>query len=337
MSQDGFRTRFIRELDPDFSDIQKQIDKLPQEWNSFDINDLLNASRKHLHNVLAIRTNNKLRKEQNKPSPPDKENTSKPTEKKKTTKPQSDKPPTPESSGTNVFKRRSSQDIDIRAFIKKNKELLFRIQEDMIKGKYIPSKYEQEVKPGYCIWHNTKSHNHINCDHINALLHKYPDQPTSISVKELTAKHTSFPNNQQNDFEDIDLSHLQQVTNDLLAFNNQLNNINDNVTNYLTITCNLIKISDSPHLCHERTKRAKHNLQFVVDSGAYPHMTNEPKSFSSYTSWPTDHKIQNVLLANGITKARIKGIGSIKCWINNHEYTIRGYFMYQNYQVPFTP
>ena len=63
---------------------------------------------------------------------------------------------------------------------------------------------------------------------------------------------------------------------------------------------------------------------FVVDSGAYPHMTNEPKSFSSYTSWPTDHMIQNVLLANVITKACIKVIESIKCWINNHKYTLGG-------------
>ena len=325
VSQDGFRTRFIRGLGPDFSDVQKQLDNLPPEWDTFSIDELLNTARKHLHNVLAIRSNNRLHKEQNKPAAntPD-QNPPKSNDKKKSTK-QSDTKHEPPN--TNIFRKRISQDIDVRAFIKKNEERQFRIQEDLIKGTYLPSKYEPEVKSGYCIWHNTKSHNHLNCDHINALLHKYPNQPTAPTLPEPSAKHTSIAknDNMQEAFEDIDLSELQQATDDLLNFNNKLNKINDNVSNYLKITCNHVHLSDSVQLSHSTPKlNNKQMIQFIVDSGAYPHMSNDPKSFQTFTKWPREHKIQKVSMADGKTKAQIHGIGSIQCIINNNNYTIRG-------------
>jgi len=99
VNNDGLRNRFIRGLGPDFSDIQKRLDNLPEAWNTLDIEELLNSARNHLHNILAIRSNNKQHKENTKVKD-DKESEDKGGQKKpkplvKPKKPHQEPTPTP--------------------------------------------------------------------------------------------------------------------------------------------------------------------------------------------------------------------------------------------------
>ena len=171
---------------------------LPSECDNYDIDELLSVALNHVNNILAICSNDKLHKERNKTNSNDNKE---PDENKKESKQKSTKTNQPKQLShpappdTDLFYTRSSQNIDVWAFIKTNEERQFRIQEDMVKGTYSPTKYMEEVKLGYCIWHNTRSHDHTNCDHINELFSKYPNQypnqNQATSNNAPTAKHTT--------------------------------------------------------------------------------------------------------------------------------------------------
>ena len=61
---------------------------------------------------------------------------------------------------------------------------------------------------------------------------------------------------------------------------------------------------------------------FVVDSGAYPHMSNNPLLFDTLYPWPKTASVQTVLLADGKSKAQITGIGSLNLQLSP-SYSIR--------------
>ena len=136
------------------------------------------------------------------------------------------------------------------------------------------------------------------------------------------AKHTSTIPNQNNQMEDIDLSELENATDDLMSSNNKLNIITkNNVSEYFKISCNRVQVNQPAYL--EPQNQNTSNIPFVVDSGAYSHMCNNPNAFTTYTEWPKDHAVTHVSLADD-SKASIKGIGSIECSIDGNKYTIKG-------------
>ena len=327
-NRDGLRTRFIRGLGPDFSDVQKLLDNLPPEWDTLNIEELLTVARNHLNNILAIRSNNKQHKEQNKPKV-EKEPEAKGGQEKPKPKPKAKKPPHTENQTQNTnpdasFKSRQ-MNPDIREFLKKNEERQARIETDMSRGVFSYDKYYPEIKKGFCVWHNSKYHTSQYCEVVNALLHKYPNQSKMESTCIPVAKHTSTNLSQQprdtTDMEDIDLSALEQATDELMNFNNNLNSNKNNVSNYFKISCNHVHIQKHVNLKNDNNNKS--NIEFVIDSGAYPHMCNNARAFSTYTEWPKNHTIKYVSLADD-SKAPIMGIGTIECKINENKYTIKG-------------
>ena len=139
-----------------------------------------------------------------------------------------------------------------------------------------------------------------------------------LPVAKHTSTHQPEPTSQM---EDIDLSALEQATDDLMNFNNNINCNKNNINHYLKISCNRVNIEQDDNI--QQSKANKSNITFVIDSGAYPHMCNNPSAFSTYTKWPEDHIVKNVTLADN-SLAPIEGIGSIKCKIDNHDYTLKG-------------
>jgi len=327
-NRDGLRTRFIRGLGPDFSDVQKLLDNLPTEWNTLDIEELLTVARNHLNNILAIRSNNKQHKEQNKPKV-EKEPEAKGGHEKPKPKPKPKKPLNTENQPQNAnpdtsFKTRQ-MNPDVREFIKKNEERQARIESDMSKGIFSYDKYYPEVRKDCCVWHNSKYHTSQYCEVVNALLHKYPNQPKLEPTYIPVAKHTSTNLNHQHqnnsNMEDIDLSALEQATDELINFNNNLNSNKNDVSNYISISCNHVHLQKNIKLMNNTSDNT--TIDFVIDSGAYPHMCNNARAFSTYTKWPEDHQIKCVSLADN-SKAPIMGIGTIECKIQENKYTIKG-------------
>ena len=325
VNKDGLRTRFIRGLGPDFSDIQKRLDNLPEEWDTLNIEELLNTARNHLHNILAIRSNNRQHKENTKvkdeAEPDDKGGQKKPKPVPKAKKPHQDStpklPPNQEPQG---FRTRQ-MNPDVREFINKNEERQAKIENDMENGTFYYDKYHPEIKQGHCVWHNSKYHTSKYCEILNALLYKYPNQ-SKMGQCLPVAKHTSTHQPAHStEMDDIDLSALEQATDDLMNFNNNINSNKQIINHYLKISCNRVNIKQDE--TNQISMQNKSTITFVIDSGAYPHMCNNPSAFATYTKWPEDHKIQNVTLADN-SKASIEGIGSIQCKIGDHDYTIKG-------------
>ena len=62
--------------------------------------------------------------------------------------------------------------------------------------------------------------------------------------------------------------------------------------------------------------------RFVLDSGAFPHMTPHKSWFTTLNPWPTSSKLQNVSLADGKTNAKIVGSGTITI-TTKQNYTLR--------------
>jgi len=308
--------------------VQKLLDNLPTEWNILDIEELLTVARNHLNNILAIRSTNKQHKEQNKPKI-EKELDAKGEQEKSKPKPKPKKPPNTETTTHNpntesAFKARQ-MNPDIRKFIKKNEERQARIEYDMSKGTFSYDKYHPEVRKVFCVWHNSKYRTSQSCEVVNALLHKYADQPKMEVSCIPVAKHTSANLNHQpqnnEGIEDINLSALEPATDELMNFNNKINSNNNNVNDYTKISCNCVNIQNDVTLFQHKNTESK--IDFVINSGAYSHMCNNAKAFSTYTKWPGDHKIKCVSLADN-SKAPIIGIGTIRCEIQGYKYTIKG-------------
>ena len=83
----------------------------------------------------------------------------------------------------------------------------------------------------------------------------------------------------------------------------------------LSITCK--------HVQYLSDKNQKPEDQiFVINSGAFPHMWNDYKSFVSFTKWNETNNSQKVTLADGVSTAQIKGIGSVLIKIKNNIHKI---------------
>ena len=269
---------------------------------------------------MSIRSNNKQHKEQTKKDRQEKTVDDKGGRDKPKPKPNKPKKPLPEHPTLNPFKTRQ-MNPDIREFVKKNEERQANIEKDMGQSKFTYTKYHPEVKEGFCVWHNSKYHTSQYCEILNALLYKHPNQPNMQPMCTSVAKHTSTIPNWNDHMEDIDLSELENATDDLMNVNNKLNINKNNVNEYFKISCNRVQVNQPASF--EPLNQNTSTITFVADSGASLHMCNNPNVFTTYTEWSKDHAIKHVSLADD-SKVPIKGIGSIDCSINGNKYTIKG-------------
>ena len=157
------KNSFIMGLGPGFTDIieKHNTNKLPPEWLSHDLNDLIVPAKDHLDLKLAIRTHNKNYKQHFS---------------------QTTTNPTTPSDATTTTSTNSSQ----RVISPQAADRQHRIRLAIESGTYKESNFTSEVKPNCCIWHNT---NHISsmCWVLRNLLRKHnptappPTVPTSVN------------------------------------------------------------------------------------------------------------------------------------------------------------
>ena len=279
---------FILNLGPDFSEIIRlnNTGTLPLEWKPLDLYELIPVAKKFLQSVLSVRRLNRAYKEAHKPPS---SSTSSSNKKQTTEKP---------STTTDAFKDR-----------------IKRIYTAIYYRRFDPKDFEHEVGKGCCVFHGTKDHTTGQCLAIQKALDKSNANPSSTptpsnkpNVAQPTAKVASLPSETlpdsiQSQIEAVDFAALQG---DEYSFNHS----KDNVSPYITLSSRSISLT-------KHSPSPKDKLRLILDSGAFPHMSNCRYSFDSFHPWPASAKVQHVLLADGTSKAPIQGIGSILFSIND--------------------
>ena len=126
------KNSFIMGLGPEFTDIieKHNTNKLPPEWLSYDLNDLIVPAKDHLDLKVALRNHNKNYKQHFAQTP--------------TT-------PTPQDNSSAVSTATSKRQLSLQATDRQN-----RIRAAIENGTYKESTFTPEVKPNCCIWHNTQ-------------------------------------------------------------------------------------------------------------------------------------------------------------------------------------
>ena len=285
------KRNFILGLGPEFSDIIRLLNTgtLPPEWKPLNLHTLLPVAKRYLQSVLTTRQRNREYKELHKSTTQ--------TSSKSTGKPQT-----------------STQPATNDAI----KDRIKRIYTAIYHKRFKASDFEREVGPGCCVFHGTRDHKTNECLAIqkamakSELNHVAPVNTTHISkpptqpvAKVASLSHQSIPESILSQIEAVDFSALQGDDD-----NNK--HSSEDVSPYLSLTSRNIILASSNN---NETTPAK--LKLILDSGAFPHMCNNRFSFDNFYPWPPSAKVQDVLLADGTSRAPIRGIGSIIFSINS--------------------
>ena len=321
---EGLKLRFIMGLGPDFSDIQKNLQNLPPEWQTTDMNQLAIVATSYLNSVQSIRNNNKWYKSQNSTSQTTTAST------------------TIDSTQTKSTNKQNPKEDNKKKFQEKNSERQSRILRDIRDGTFSADKYTKEVPQGACIWHGTVHKNPI-CTVLNNLLTPFvstvPLKPPSYNAPTLKAKHaisSSIPTPKHATLSSVPtktptpppLEDLNLV--DFDAFDqtsiSSKDNINVSNTNLHYSRCIKPLTCSATVNEHKNTTKPQKftnptSHRFIIDSGAFPHMCNSQQLFTTIYPW-TSKQNQHVTLADGQTNSKIEGIGTIEFTINNNKVTL---------------
>jgi len=285
--------RFIHGLGPLFTDVCTNLKNMPN-WHTTSMDQLIIEATDHEHTVLAIREHNKLFKKQPKDSP-------------------------------NAPPAANQYQLDV-----KRKTAITKAIEA---GTFKPSDYTAQVNGQNCVYHNT-NHPTTSCDHIGHLVQSnhqqhykhgpYPriQNPSAPSPAPAPPPAPAARQVHMEPLPEVNLTDLLEDNekNDLDQLESILkNNIVNNVNPY-GITCKHIKLCD-PTNSPSTQQHPKQQIQFVIDSGAYPHMCNTLACFSQFSERLLPG-MKNVVLADGVTTAPIKGIGSMEFWVDKHMYRL---------------
>jgi len=287
--------RFIHGLGPLFTDVRTNLKNMPN-WHTTNMDQLIIEATDHENTVLAIREHNKLFKKQ----PKDNSN---------------------HENHDNTYQK----DVARKA----------KITKDIEAGTFDPSKYKSQVQGQNCVYHNT-NHATTSCDHIGHLIQSNPQQ---------TYKHGQYPRYSPSPrpaptpapapapstARQVNIEPLPEVDlTDLLADNesNDLDQLESILKNNIAkinpygITCKHITLKDhSSVLNSPSTHNTNQSITFVIDSGAYPHMCNTLAGFSQFSERLLPG-MKDVVLADGLTTAPIKGIGSMEFYIDKNMYRL---------------
>ena len=309
-------------LGPDFTDIIKKhnLNDLPNDWLSLDLNDLIQPAKAHLELQQALRQHNKDYKAHFASTANSTDDHTKSTNPTTTTRP------------TNP----------------RDQERQDRIRSAIANNTFRPEDFAKDVRPNCCVWHNT-AHLSAMCHVLKNLTRKAStlDPPTNIdtrsttSVSKLTTPtapvHTPsrlqqhqpkaqqvFPppvpqtintthditghqTNPQDLFPDAD-----EVSTLIHSVNDTDNNKSDSPRYFSSLNCSSSLSSQNIPLPHINFQLPR----FILDSGAYPSMVSDKAMFLHLSSLPSTVP-STVTLADNVTQIPIHGIGTIRIRINN--------------------
>ena len=215
--------------------------------------------------------------------------------------------------------------------IVKDKDREHRIAQSIKNGTFKIENFTKEVGANKCIFHGTSHPGtkkpSLECSKLKDLLTEFPQPSTQPSTSD--SKPTSPPPSNttttpkahppqagQATIPPHSVESTPQATNDEIELNNALNNLTDlgdalNNTNnslipYLTISAKSVIIQQKHNTSHTT----------VIDSGAFPMMFQSSHYFTELHPW-TNNQHTHVTLADGTSHAPIQGIGTVRFLINN--------------------
>ena len=194
-----------------------------------------------------------------------------------------------------------------------------RIYRAIYSNTFNPSDFANEVGPGCCVFHDSNKHTTADCTKIKKAIEKAGNLRSGGSQKDQVSDTS---NNQTPVAKTVGIraggapqQHLSQIDSvdllDLQGNNDFVYNLhNDDVMNYLSISSKHISLNSS--LTNPTV--LKHKL--VLDSGAFPHMSNDKNAFVTFLNWPPTARARHVMLADKDCTAPIEGFGTIAISIN---------------------
>ena len=346
ISDARLKNKFILGLGPLFTTIQTNIDNLPKQWQSNNLDEIIHAANSYMQNVLQIREMNKQYREQHKPTP----NT--------TPNPNVRKQPNLPNQNANQNQNQNLNQNQNQFKTEEDKARQDLIRKSITEGTYYPGKFLHMVRPNCCIWHNTNSHLSPQCSVIQNMLQQYPrdnqyrpsPRPNNNPNRNVPPANNpnpqapiprnprQIPTNQANQptqnetpqqpqpiarltqtqepIENVDLGDLHAAIAELGSDNHS----NDTVSPYLDVVTPDIKPDTKTANCNNVYTTAEPNKStFILDSAAYPHMCTNRKLFTTFTE---QSSFKEVTLADGNSTIKVQGTGTIKCKIGNNEATI---------------
>ena len=262
-SRERLHRNFILGLGPEFSAIINHMNMgtLPLEWQCLDLHKLIPTAKMYLQSVLSTRQRNKIYKEVHKP------------------------PTTPASQASSSTSTRKQSNVKPPGPDTATEDRMKRIYTAIYHRKFKISDYEHEVGPGCCVFHGIPDHKSSECLAIQRAINKSKQNNASSTTKPVSATvsnppqpvanvvnvpQPSLPQSVVSQIEAVDFSALQ---------GNDCNNINlssDDVNVYLALSSKSISL-DNPN---EQNRENK--LKLILDSGAFPHMSNSRVAFDSF-------------------------------------------------------
>ena len=310
-SPERMRLKFINGLGPTFSTIQTNLSLYPT-WATTDMDQLIQAANLHLQTVNAIRIQNKEFKD-----------------------------PKAEPNLQQDKRKAHQTNPSRKEKIEKDNQRKTQIDQDIAWGIFDPRKFQDQVKPNHCVYHDC-NHDNTECVHLKQMLLLYPQSnpnkiankmkpknvhpyatppvppnpvvppPRAVPTPRPQARQVQVEDIQDDEISPINLTELQKATDELEAANHNINNINNDVTDYSSLlNCRNVSTQSHPF-----------PISFVVDSAANPHMCNQRKAFD-FLSHNVPPHLSHVTLADGTTKEPVKGIGSISFFTTDKNKTFK--------------
>lgn len=330
-SDEDIRIRFIISLGPDFEDLHKNMDNLPSEWQTTNLESLVMTARNYLANLRSIKERSKeiraITRTENKTS-----NTLGKVLKNASNgngggTPKSDSPPG--LSQTEMAKRKEQSERDKAAHQKtlqegekrtpdKQEDPRLPFQIDIMKeignGKHTTARrayWQAATKDNYCCYHRNDQHTSHDCWTMNHALTK-ADNPTNVKPGPLSPVGEPKATNKRVKH---DMSDSPNPFDILVQDDDSLNDYNQTVEEYFDptnhkIVAKLAKVLDNPS-----TTPPQHT-RFVIDSGANRHMCSVKALFLNMR--PYKGRYPSVTLGDGSTECAIKGVGDIVIQIMGH-------------------
>ena len=312
---EGLKLRFIMGLGPEFSDIQKNLHHLPDDWKTLDMKKLAITATSYLNSIHSIRKNNAWYKSQQSNAPQSNPQPSTDNSKKSSTA---------KTSKSNT--KESDRKDNAKKYEIANSERQARILRDIRDGTFSASKYISEVPKGACVWHGTV-HKDPKCNVLTNLLQPPVSttalKPSSFSQPPPKAKHTSSSQSSihtpppMGDINIMDLNMFDQAS--ISSKDNANNNTSHNYSSCNNfISCRASSPTSNIHAYTATTS----SHRFILDSGAFPHMCNQKSLFTNLYPWGKHESIQAVTLADGVTTSPILGIGNVSFYLDDHNITL---------------
>ena len=320
-TDEGLRDRFLMGLGPLFTEIQQTpFEDLPARWQTNDMQSLINISISYRDEKLAVRERNRLFREANKPPEPTPKADVQPQQKAKSNK----KQPVPQSQTQHNTPAQENKNEP--SWSEKNSARQAKIEASIKSGTYDPMTYVWEVRPRCCIWHNSNTHPTQRCGNINRLLSQHPNQQnysiplsirnrnnrdstTSDDTTVPSARHVT-PSTTSDDVPKLDNNPFADLCEEYNEYDEVDGNTSNTIVENYFVACKSVK-SNSLNNTNSNHNSTDNNITFIVDSGAYPHMIVNKHHFTKLHPWE-NQDVTHVILADGTTKAKIEGSGTIQ-------------------------